>query len=213
MEIFDDSILSFYHSLAQSAGSVLTPAAEFISLLGEKGAVFFVLAFILMLFPKTRRSGVCIFGAVCCGALFTNFILKDIIARPRPMLANEQYRAWWQFVGEPRELGYSFPSGHATAAAAAMTALVFSEGKQYLSVSIPFVTLMCASRNYLMVHYPSDVLAGTVVGIFSAMAAFIIAKLIFVFLENYKKNRLCSFILTFDIRKPFVKNKEYNPKH
>ena len=67
MEVFDYSILHFYHELAVIAGDVLTPIMNFITLIGEKGIIMFLISFVLMLFPKTRRSGVCIFGAVCCG--------------------------------------------------------------------------------------------------------------------------------------------------
>ena len=52
--------------------------------LGEKGIIFFLLALIFMCFSSERDTGVCVFGAVCCGALITNIILKDSIARPRP---------------------------------------------------------------------------------------------------------------------------------
>ena len=47
-------------------------------------AVFFLLAFLFLLFANTRDLGVCIFGAVCCGALITNVILKDNVARLLP---------------------------------------------------------------------------------------------------------------------------------
>ncbi len=213
MENFDYAILEFYHGLAENAGSVLTPIAEFITLIGEKGILMFLLAFVLMLFPKTRRSGVCIFGAVCCGALITNFILKDTVARPRPMVAeNPIFREWWESIGAPKESGFSFPSGHATAAAAGMFALVLSEGKKYLWAAVPYTALMCVSRNYLMAHYPTDVLAGVTVGVVSAIIAYFIAKIIFVFLEKYRKNKFFGFVLDFDILKIF-KKKQYKAKH
>ena len=121
---YDSAILGALHSLAQSAGTVLTPLMKLITLLGEKGLVFFILAVVFACFARTRDLGVCIFGAVCCGALITNIILKDNIARPRPFETVEQFRQWWQFVGAPAEDGFSFPSGHVTAAAAGMTAAV-----------------------------------------------------------------------------------------
>ncbi len=212
MEIFDYGILHFYHELAVAAGDILTPIMEFITLIGEKGIIMFLISFILMLFPKTRRSGVCLFGAVCCGALITNFILKDTIARPRPLVSTtEIFHEWWEFIGSPEEHGYSFPSGHATAAAAGVLAIVLSEGKKYLIPGIPFVALMCVSRNYLMAHYPTDVLAGVIVGAVSAVIAYFIAKLIFIFLEKYRKNKLFEFVLEFDIREIF--KPKYKGKH
>ena len=81
---YDNAILSLMHSLANSLGAVLTPLMKVITFLGEKGIIFFLLALIFMCFSSERDTGVCVFGAVCCGALITNFILKDWIARPRP---------------------------------------------------------------------------------------------------------------------------------
>ena len=194
----DTAILSFYHMLAEVAGGVLTPVMSVITLIGEKGILMFLLAAILMLFPKTRRAGVCIFGAVCCGALITNIVLKDLVARVRPMDADALFREWWQFVGSPSEDGFSFPSGHVTAAAAGMIALCLTRGKKWIGVAAAYIVLMCASRNYLMAHYPSDVLAAVLVGVFSAIVAFIISKYIFDFLEKCNENKFCKFVLEFE---------------
>ena len=62
-----------------------------------------------------------------------------------------------------------------------------------------------------MAHYPTDVLAGVIVGSLSAVIAYFIAKLIFIFLEKYRKNKLLGFVLDFDIR-TIIKPK-YKGKH
>lgn len=198
----DTAILSFYHSLAEAAGGFLTPLMSLITLIGEKGILMFLFAAALMLFPKTRRAGVCIFGAVCCGALITNIILKDTVARLRPFEAEALFREWWQFVGSPAEDGFSFPSGHVTAAAAGMIALCLTRGKKWIALAAGYILLMAISRNYLMAHYPSDVFAAMLVGAFSALVALLITKLIFAFLEKYKDNGFCRFVLEFDMRRP-----------
>ena len=195
----DGAILSWLHSLAELTGGALTPLMSFITLIGEKGITMFLLALCLMLFPKTRKAGVCIFGAVCCGALITNVILKDLVARPRPFEAEALYREWWQFVGSPAEDGFSFPSGHVTAAAAGWTAICLMWGKKWIAPSIAYVALMALSRNYLMAHYPSDVIAAMCVGILSAIVAYMISGFIFKFLEDHRDKRLYSFILDFDL--------------
>ena len=100
----------------------------------------------------------CIFGAVCCGALITNILLKDNVARLRPFEASYEYAEWWFNVGSPTEDGFSFPSGHVTACAAGMTAITLMRGKKWLVPSVIIVLIMGISRNYLMAHYPSDVL-------------------------------------------------------
>ena len=197
---YDYAILHFAHRLAEGMGGLLTPLMKLITLLGEKGLLFFLLAIALMLFPRTRKLGVCLFGAVCCGALITNIILKDRIARPRPFEALDVYRQWWQFIGSPAEDGFSFPSGHVTATSAGVTAICLMRGRKWIIPSAVWVLLMMLSRNYLMAHYPSDVLFALLIGVFSGFVAAGITLLIFRFLETHRKNQICDLLLNADIR-------------
>lgn len=201
---YDKAILTAMHFLGEYLGVVLTLPMKIITLLGEKGLIFFLLALVLMCFSKTRKTGVCVFGAVCCGALITNIILKDWVARPRPFEALDLYRMWWNDIGAPAEDGFSFPSGHVTAAAAGMTALYRAEGKKYLKPGIIWVLLMAVSRNYLMAHYPSDVLFAAIFGVASGFIAWEITKLIFRFLEEHDDNRLCALALDFNVPLPDI---------
>ena len=205
---YDTAILSFAHRMAELAGSVLTPLNKIITLLGEKGILFFLLAVVLMLFPRYRRTGVCIFGAVCCGALITNILLKDTIARPRPFETVDQFRQWWEFVGAPAEDGFSFPSGHVTAAAAGVTGLCLMRGKRFFLPGAIWVLLMMFSRNYLMAHYPSDVLFALLIGVFSGFVAALITQLIFHFLEDHAgEGKFYDFLLYTGIEgKPDLKS-------
>lgn len=192
---YDKAILKIMHSLAGALGPVLTPLMKLITFLGEKGLLLLLLSLVLMCFARTRRIGVCVFGAVCCGALITNFILKDWIARPRPFETVDLYRQWWQAVGSPAEDGYSFPSGHVTAAAAGMTALCLMRGRKLVVPSVIVVLLMAISRNYLMAHYPSDVLGGMIVGLIAAAIAYAITLLIYRIVSAHPDNRFCRFVL------------------
>ena len=196
---YDQAILDLMHRLAVSAGGLLTPLAKFITLLGEKGLIFFLAAVVLMLFPRTRMAGVCMFGAVCCGALITNVILKDMVTRPRPFEASELFRQYWVAVGSPAEDGFSFPSGHVTAAAAGMVSLCLSRGRKWIVPTVVWVLLMAFSRNFLMAHYPSDVLCAALIGTASAFIAWAITKGIFRLLEQHDDIPLCAFVLDFDI--------------
>lgn len=197
---FDHLFLSIQHFFAEHLGVVLTPLMRIITFLGEKGWPFFLLALIFLLTASKRDLGVCIFGAVCCGALITNIILKDTVARPRPFESSVEYELWWMTVGSPAEDGFSFPSGHVTACAAGMTAITLMRGKKWIIPSVVTVLLMMISRNYLMAHYPSDVVAALLIGVFSGVVAWFITQLIFRFL-NRKRNALpiCGLILDFDI--------------
>lgn len=196
---FDGAILAFYHSLAEWCGVLLSPIMELISFTGDKGLVLLLTALCLGLFSKTRKTGICMFGAICCGALMTNVILKETICRVRPYEADTLFREFWSFVGAHAESEFSFPSGHTTAAAAAATGLWLTRGKKYLAISIPYVALMAASRNYFMVHYPTDVIAGAVVGTLAGVIAYFITLGIYRVLTKYENTKFCRFVLDFDV--------------
>lgn len=196
---FDHLILSILHNFAVFTSGHLTWLFKLISLLGEKGLFLILISIFLMLFKKTRKVGICMFGAIGCGAIITNFILKDFIARPRPFMSNiVEYKEWWNYVGAVSEDEFSFPSGHTTAITAAMMSIfLFSKSKKRYMVFI-FIILMGISRNYLMVHYPSDIIGGFISGLISSLIAFFITKLIYYVLNKYE-NKFFNFIKNFDI--------------
>ena len=209
---FDLGILSLMHTLAEKAGGLLTPLCRLVTLLGEKGILFFLLALGLMCFARTRPLGVCLFGAVCCGALITNILLKDWVARPRPFETLAVYREWWQAVGAPAEDGFSFPSGHVTAAAAGMSALCFMQGRRYFPAAAGVIVLMALSRCYLMAHFPSDVAAAALIGIVSAWIAYQITRAIFAFFFTRRKgDKLAHFVLNYNL--PLPSFLRYKGKH
>lgn len=190
---YDKAILTALHAVRCG---FLTALFKFITLIGEKGLVFFLLALVLMLYPKTRRTGICLFGAVACGALITNIILKDWVARPRPFNF-EPYTQFWKDVGAPAEDDFSFPSGHVTAAAAGMLALRLMKGKKWTVPAIVWVVATALARNYLMAHYPSDVLFGALIGAASAVIAYYITQLIYEVLRSFRRTAWAQIILTW----------------
>ena len=208
---FDYAILQFCHNLAESAGGILGPIMEFLAFIGDNGYLCFALALILLLFPKTRKCGVCIIFAVGVGALFTNIAIKNIVARPRPYASEvEAFKEWWTYAGAHLESEFSFPSGHTTAAVAGMLATCLCFFKKHKWIVAPtafYAVIMGFSRNYLMVHYPTDVIAGFIVGSAAAVIAFFLAKLLFAALEKHSDVKLFGFVLNFDPLSIFKKNK------
>ena len=100
---------------------------------------------------------------------------------------------------------------YVTAAAAGMVSLCLSRGKKWVLPTVVWVLLMGFARNYLMAHYPSDVLFAVIIGVASAFIAWAITKLIFRFLEKHDGSYLCALILDFDPRQ--YKNVTYKGKH
>ena len=177
---FDYSILQSLHSLAEWGGDFFTPFLWAVSFVGELGAIVIVLALVFLFFKQTRKAGICMILAVCLGALMTNVLIKEFVARARPFAdPTEMYHQWWAYVGSyPTTEIYSFPSGHVTATMAGMMALFLTLNKRIAWVGFVFVAIMGMSRCYFMVHYPSDVIGGVLVGALAGLLAYLIMQAI-----------------------------------
>jgi undecaprenyl-diphosphatase len=72
---------------------------------------------------------------------------------------------------------YSFPSGH-TLHAVSLTLVLCSYFPQMIWVLLPFAVLVALSRMILGLHYPSDVLAGALIGGVLALLSFSMLELL-----------------------------------
>ena len=173
---FDAAITTAIHRLYEIGGGFFTPFFELISLLGKGGAFLILLSLLLIFYKPTRRFGTAMCLGLALGALVTNCCLKVLIARARPYADESSiYYQFWQLVGMHTESDKSFPSGHTTAAFGACVP-VFLIGKKHISwTALLFGLAMAVARVYLCVHYPSDVLAGFLVGTLAGCCAVIIA--------------------------------------
>ena len=161
------------------AGGILSPFSQLMDLLGKGGALLIAVSLALILFPRTRRVGTVMLLALGVGALITNLGLKPTVCRPRPYtMEGSIFQELWTLAGQHTESDFSFPSGHTTAATAAMVAIFLSCPKGKSWPALVFALLMGFSRIYLGVHFFSDVLAGFVCGTVGAIAAYFIVKII-----------------------------------
>lgn len=98
----------------------------------------------------------------------SSFLLKQATHRQRPYLAYPDL-----INGKIHSTDYSFPSGHTSTAFATATSLSLAFPKWYvIAPSFAYAGAVGYSRMYLGVHYPSDVLAGAVIGAGSAFLTF-----------------------------------------
>ena len=141
-----------------------------ITKLGEAGAIWIILAVILLLIPKTRKTGAIVVAALAVDIVLCNGILKPFIGRIRPCDINTSIQL---LVARPDD--FSFPSGHTAASFAAVTALFFAKEK-YRYPALVLAVLIAFSRLYLYVHYPTDILGGILVGILCGVIAYLITK-------------------------------------
>lgn len=130
-----------------------------VTVLGDNGLFWIILGAFLLIFKKTRRCGISVLLALGIGAICGNLILKPVIHRARPCWINEAVQL---LIAVPKD--YSFPSGHTIASAAAAAALWHSNRKWGIGAAF-LAALIAFSRLYLYVHFPTDVLAGALIGI------------------------------------------------
>jgi decaprenylphosphoryl-5-phosphoribose phosphatase len=145
--------------LARTRGH--SPGAEAamkgLSALGEWAWVWAAIGLAGAAVDQPRRERWLRGAAVGPGAVLANYAVKLAVRRPRPVL-----RGLPPLAGAPSKL--SFPSAHATSSIAAATAF----GRVEPRTRLPLYGLaagLCASRPYLGMHYPSDVLAGAALGL------------------------------------------------
>lgn len=146
--------------------SWLDPIVSVYTKLGDAGLLWIALSLVMLLWKPTRKAGVLALGAMILGLLVTNITIKPLLSRPRPWLD-------WPIVPLVTEKDpNSFPSGHTCAAFAAglswVRALPWRWGR---IAAVAAAVVMGLSRLYVGVHYPTDVLAGAVIGSLCAWAA------------------------------------------
>lgn len=149
----------FLSSLQSIRTPFLDVVMKYLSLLGEHGIVAIALSIILIIFAKTRRTGFEVFLSIALAYIVANLIIKNAVARVRPYDAYPYLEA---LVTKPHD--WSFPSGHSVNVFAAATA-VFMNHKKAGIIALIIAVLVAFSRLYNCVHYPTDVLAGAVIGI------------------------------------------------
>lgn len=96
-------------------------------------------------------------GLVCC-VVVGNLILKNLVARARPCSLNTTVNL---LISAPTD--YSFPSGHTTSSFAAAV-IWYHADKRFGVPALILAFLIAFSRLYLYVHFPSDVIAGALIG-------------------------------------------------
>lgn len=163
MEI-DSGILLFLQEFVRNR--FLTPVLVGITTLGNAGMIWILISVALLFYKKTRKVGFTALVALLFSLCVNNLLLKNLVARTRPYDAIE---ALIPLVKKPTD--FSFPSGHAAAAFSAACVFVRNLPKRFGIPLLVLAIVIALSRLYVGVHYPSDVLIGTLSGIVLSYAA------------------------------------------
>ena len=128
--------------------------------LGNIGLLWLVLSAAMLLWRPTRKAGAAALLAMLLGLLVTNVTIKPLLSRTRPWLDVPGLEALVEEL-DPN----SFPSGHSCAAfAAAVSWRRELPWKWAGRLAVALAVCMALSRLYVGVHYPTDVLAGSLIG-------------------------------------------------
>ena len=171
-QAFDDAVLRW---IGEHRSPALEPIMLEITFLGTGTVVIAIVVVAAMFLWLTRHKySAALLVISTMGSIVLNNLLKVGFDRPRPRI----------FEWGSHALSSSFPSGHAMSAAVAYGTVAYLAARLQKRHSHRVVTLLAAgflilligaTRLYLGVHYPSDVLAGIIIGL--AWAGFCMATL------------------------------------
>jgi undecaprenyl-diphosphatase len=185
IQALDSQILLFInHDMATPALDALMPA---LSLQGYLLVIPFLLAMLAQGMKQTDQAGKSYFVAAvwtlviaCCAAYLAEWAddaIKVAVARVRPCRAIEGLR-----LIVPCPKSYSMPSGHAMSSFAFAAPLFFLTRAYIIPLGrlypLVLASLIAFSRLYLGVHYPTDVLVGTMLGIMIGLSLAMLHQLI-----------------------------------
>jgi undecaprenyl-diphosphatase len=169
---FDDAVLRWMH---QHQTPWLEQLMLEITMLGTWIVVLSIVSIAgLFLWLTRHRYSAALLLVATAGGIGLNNVLKVGFTRPRP-----QVFEWGTTVHS-----WSFPSGHAMSATVVYVTVAYLAARLQkrhaarlatLAVAAIIVAVICFSRLYLGVHYPSDVVAGVIIGL--SWASFCMATL------------------------------------
>lgn len=142
-----------------------TLAIGFADIGSSTGAAIITLVIALVLLAVGQRLNAFKLVAIMMLAGGLNEGIKRLVGDARPDVFASPYPA----------KGFSFPSGHAAMAVALYGTLALFSGRWFAVLPCAAMILgICWCRLYLGVHWPTDVLAGVLVGTFAIAAVFAI---------------------------------------
>ena len=134
----------------------------------ELGGETLFMLFMLVVFWCVDKNKGYFLMLLCFTGTAVNQMLKITFCIPRPWVLDPSF----EIVESARAgaTGFSFPSGH-TAASFASAAVLWLRRSAFFRPALVLAALIAFSRLYLFVHFPTDVMAGILLGLCCAWCA------------------------------------------
>ena len=148
------------------------PVAERLMLWATRmgnGGLIWILTGLALIAAGWSTEGFLMLTSLAVTAFLINLLIKPMFTRKRPY---EIFQSIKTVIRPP--FGSSFPSGHAASSFAAASMLWFMK-VPFWHMALILAVLIALSRVYLLVHFPSDVLAGVVSGIIISYITYLLA--------------------------------------
>lgn len=166
-------IQNFDSSMMYKVQELHTPLLNnimiFFTKIGDAGLFWLVVGLIFLFIKKYRRVGIVLYLSQLLTVIVTT-ILKETIERPRPFTTLADLHP---LVAHPTS--FSFPSGHSSAAFAGAV-IVGYYIKKWIIPAYGVAVLIAFSRLYVGVHYPSDIIVGSIIGILGSVVTIQLVK-------------------------------------
>ena len=163
----DNLVLDWIYSFKNPFLDKIVPV---ITSLGNGGAIWIFICLILLIFKKTRKCGFTIAIGLIINLIICNGILKNLFMRIRPYETNGIKELLIAF---PHD--FSFPSGHSSSSFVAATSIFLYYKKSGIA-ALFLAFLIALSRLYLYVHYPTDVICGSLIGVGVSYISYLLVK-------------------------------------
>ena len=186
----DIRYLLFLQNFRVSINDALTPFLENLSLLAITYLIFLP---VLVYWMADKKTGLYVLSATAL-TLAINAIVKLTVCAYRPWIRDERVVPAGDAVRTAT--GYSFPSGHCANSGPIYGGFAVKAWKSVKWVSVILVTayaLTAFSRNYLGVHTPQDVLAGTI----ESVLVLILTGRLFRWLEVHPEKENLILLISF----------------
>ncbi|OQC10991.1 MAG: Undecaprenyl-diphosphatase BcrC [Tenericutes bacterium ADurb.Bin087] len=154
---------------------IITFLFKYLTLAGEMAVIFFIIAFIMIGFKKTRKAGlIIVFGLILVSG-FNLWIFKPLVNRPRPFdvpefsvdaswLNNYMYNI---FAPQSKLNDFLVPGSKAFMSGHTLSSFIFGftiliHHRKWAAPALIFSAIMSYTRIYFGFHYPTDVFSGIV---------------------------------------------------